>query len=120
MRGPGDERRDGAALLDVRLAAGASWRVGVPADKDGFVVPVRGRDRARAPRRSATRIERSHAAVLGEGDAIELRAIDSARVLVVAGRPIREPVARYGPFVMNTREELEQAFRDFERGTLAS
>lgn len=105
-------------VLDIRLAAGASWRVAVPADREGFVYPYEGV--VEVVHGNATRLERSHAAVLGEGDAIELRAVEPARVLVVAGRPLGEPVARYGPFVMNTREELEQAFRDFERGTFAS
>ncbi len=105
-------------LLDVRLAAGASWRTDVPADREGFVYPYDGV--VEVVHGNATRVDRSHAAVLGEGDALELRAVEPARVLVVAGRPIAEPVARYGPFVMNTREELEQAFRDFERGTFAS
>ena len=43
-----------------------------------------------------------------------------ARLLVVAGRPLREPVARYGPFVMNTDAEIEQAFADFRSGTMGA
>jgi redox-sensitive bicupin YhaK (pirin superfamily) len=118
VRGPVTSVATAPLVLDVRLDAGASWRVGVPADREGFVYPyegvvelVHGHSGPQGREDRSTRIERSHAAVLGDGDAIELRAIESARVLVVAGRPIREPVARYGPFVMNTREELEQAFR---------
>jgi redox-sensitive bicupin YhaK (pirin superfamily) len=44
----------------------------------------------------------------------------AARVLLVAGRPLREPIAQYGPFVMNTAEELQTAFDDYRRGVLAT
>lgn len=63
--------------------------------------------------------------VMGDGDFIELRADDridgpsgSLDVLFLGGRPIKEPVAHYGPFVMNTREELAQAFEDFQHGRM--
>ena len=55
--------------------------------------------------------------VLGGGDGLSLRGgSDGARLILVAGRPLREPVARHGPFVMNTREEVMQAFVDFQEG----
>jgi redox-sensitive bicupin YhaK (pirin superfamily) len=61
------------------------------------------------------------AAVLGEGDSIELRAGDeSLEALVLAGRPLHEPVARYGPFVMNTKQEIVDAIEDFQAGRMGA
>ena len=58
-------------------------------------------------------------AVLTEGSNIQLRSEDGGRMLLLAGMPTNEPVARYGPFVMNTRDEILQAIEDFRSGTLA-
>ena len=54
--------------------------------------------------------------VFGPGDGVRLTARGNARFILVAGRPLREPVARYGPFVMNTKEQIMQAFVDFQEG----
>ena len=59
------------------------------------------------------------AALLGEGEQIRIKAgANGARVLVLAGQPLREPIVQYGPFVMNTREEIEQAITDYQTGRL--
>ena len=55
-------------------------------------------------------------AELGKGDTVTFAAKGAARVLLIAGRPIKEPVAWHGPFVMNTRDELVQAFEDYQAG----
>jgi len=53
---------------------------------------------------------------LGAGDRVMVEAITEARVLLLAGRPIAEPVFWHGPFVMNSRDEIVQAFEDFQSG----
>ncbi|WP_339801131.1 pirin family protein [uncultured Marinobacter sp.] len=66
-------------------------------------------------------LQRSAATVLGEGDTLTLNAGSSgARVLLIAGKPIGEPVVQYGPFVMNSRQEIEQALRDYQSGRLTA
>jgi redox-sensitive bicupin YhaK (pirin superfamily) len=69
----------------------------------------------------AQEITAGRLAVLGDGDQLTAVTADApARFLVLAARPLREPIARYGPFVMNTREEIAQAVEDFRSGKLES
>ncbi len=70
----------------------------------------------------AVRVDDGQAAVLGEGDRVVLAvdggASEPAELLLLAGAPLNEPVARYGPFVMNTQEEIVQAIRDYQAGRM--
>ncbi len=102
--------------LDIALAPGASWSFDLPAGHNAFAYAYEGAatvgegDDARA-------LETQELAVLGGGERLLLRAGQQAlRMILVAGRPLREPVAKYGPFVMNTKQELMQAFVDFQEG----
>jgi redox-sensitive bicupin YhaK (pirin superfamily) len=62
-----------------------------------------------------------HLLVFGEGDGLQLTAgPDGAGLLLLRGTPIREPVVHYGPFVMNTQAEIEQAIRDYQSGRFAA
>jgi redox-sensitive bicupin YhaK (pirin superfamily) len=65
-----------------------------------------------------TLIEKSRMARLSRQGAVEIAADGPAKLLLIAGRPLREPIVHYGPFVMNTREEIEQALTDYRNGTL--
>lgn len=67
----------------------------------------------------ATIVREGQLAIFGAGDFVQLTAsTEPARLLLLGGVPLREPVARYGPFVMNTREEIAQAFADFQSGRM--
>ena len=100
--------------FDVRLAAGETLVHAIDAGYSAFVYPYEGTLKI-----GARELNTHDAGVLGAGERIELSAgKDGARFLLLAGKPLREPVAQYGPFVMNTREELEQAVRDYQSGEL--
>ena len=101
---------------DIGLAAGTAWQVPVPATHQAFIYVFEG-DVLAGPEASRHAIQRGQMAVLGEGDTLELTGGSAgARLLLVAGLPLREPVARYGPFVMNTAEEIHRAFEDYRNG----
>jgi redox-sensitive bicupin YhaK (pirin superfamily) len=107
-------------LLDIHLDAGASFHQLLPAEHNAFVYVYRG-----ALTISERRIDAQRMAVLANtpvSDSVVLRATPDApaRALLVAGRPLREPIAQYGPFVMNTREQLMQAVQDYQSGQLAA
>jgi len=100
--------------LDVALDAGAQVDLEIPDAQTGFVYVFGGALEIGEKARVATD---GDMALLSHGDSVALRATAPAtRALVLAGQPLREPVARYGPFVMNTREEIYEAFTDFQSG----
>ncbi len=106
-------------LVHASVSPGAQVRVPWPADFNALGYVLAGSGYAGAEKRP---IEMGQLAVFGAGDALTFGA--GARtgldILLLGGRPIREPVAAYGPFVMNTRAELVQAFEDYQAGRLGS
>lgn len=104
--------------LDVALPAGARFAHPVDSEYSVFVYPYEG-DLEVGPSGSARPLGAHNAGVLTGGERVEVTAgSHGARFLLLAGRPLREPVVQYGPFVMNTRQEIEQAVRDFQSGAL--
>jgi quercetin 2,3-dioxygenase len=105
--------------LDVRLPAGAEFSAPVATGHNAFIYTYEGNARIGAadPKPLGNRA----AGVLSDGDEVRVRAgTEGVRFLFLAAKPLREPVVQYGPFVMNTREEIEQALADYRAGRLAS
>lgn len=113
--------------LDISLDAGAEFAHELPQGHAAFLYVYEGAMRVGEGGAAAT-VGAHELAVLGDGDRVQLEGRHGAsgerganghapsRAILVAGRPLKEPVAKYGPFVMNTREELEKAFEDYQRG----
>jgi redox-sensitive bicupin YhaK (pirin superfamily) len=99
-------------VLHVRLAAGARFRQAVPETYNAFAFLVSG---AAA---FGDRVARENDAVLfgRDGDEVAIATDDGAELLLIGGVPLNEPVARYGPFVMNTPGEIRQAMLDYQSG----
>jgi len=102
--------------LDATLAPGSSWSQPLPAGHNAFAYVFEG-GVALGEGDDAREVGAQELAVLGGGDVFTVRAgAEGARLILVAGRPLREPVARHGPFVMNTKQEIMQAFVDYQEG----
>lgn len=105
-------------FLDISLEAGGGFAEPVPPGHSVIVYVVDGAVIVPGAT-SGDRVTARQLAVLDDGEQLVLQATDGpARVLVVAAEPLGEPVARGGPFVMNTRAEIAQAFADYEAGRL--
>ena len=104
--------------LDLHFHAGtASFSQHLAADHNAFIYVYRGTVEVGDAQGRGTQVPLHRMAILAnEGDGVTLRASAAARALLIAGRPLREPIAQYGPFVMNTRHELMQAVEDFQAG----
>jgi redox-sensitive bicupin YhaK (pirin superfamily) len=103
---------------DLHFDGQAALSVPLPGGHNAFVYVYQGSMRA-GPEAAETTIERGEIALLSHGDSLELRCGDApSRMILVAGRPLNEPIARYGPFVMNTSDEIRQAFIDYQSGRL--
>jgi hypothetical protein len=96
--------------LDVTLPAGSEFEQQVGAGDSTFLFTIEG-ELAVGTRRDA--LKSRTLGILGRGDTVKVSSAGGARFLLVSAQPLREPVARGGPFVMNTREEVLQAFDDF-------
>jgi redox-sensitive bicupin YhaK (pirin superfamily) len=113
-RGPISDPNTQVVYLDVALAAGREFAHPLPADFAAFLYVFEGEAAI-----DSTKLPRHSLAVLDSGDTVSIRAgAAGARFILVAGRPLKEPIVQYGPFVMNTAEEIQRAFDDYNNNRL--
>ena len=113
--GPVQDTVTGAIYLDIELGEGARTVQDLPIGHAAFAYVLDGRV-AIGPANERTTLPGGYLGVLSDGPAVTLAAEPFARLLLVAGRPIGEPVVQHGPFVMNTDEEIQQAIADYQEG----
>eukprot|EP01037_Dinobryon_pediforme_P019245 gene19246-19632_t len=99
--------------LDVHMPAGTQFTQVIPAGHNAFTYTYRG-----SVLIAGTEVNDRNMALLANdgGEAIRVKATVDARFLVIAGKPLGEPIAQYGPFVMNTADEIQQTLRDYRDG----
>ena len=103
--------------FDVHLGPGAAFAAPLPAGHNAFLYLYDGNAFVGEERKP---LENRTVGLLSDGDAVRIAAGGKgARALLLAGKPIREPIVQYGPFVMNTREEIEQAISDYQSGAFS-
>jgi redox-sensitive bicupin YhaK (pirin superfamily) len=104
--------------LDVALVAGGSLVLPIPRGHSAFAYLFEGEARFGADEKLL--VTAPKLVVWNDGESIEVHAEErAARFLLVSGKPLNEPIARYGPFVMNTQQEIEQTLRELQQGTFA-
>jgi hypothetical protein len=96
--------------LDITFPPGATFSTDLPLGHTAFAYVFQGQATI-----SNDKVELDHLAVLSDGDQVRMSSADGGRLILVAGKPFGEPVARYGPFVMNTTDEIRQAIYDYQQ-----
>jgi redox-sensitive bicupin YhaK (pirin superfamily) len=116
VTGPVQAEATAAAYLDLRLEQGSQTELALPSGHNAFIYVYEGHARVGDGNRSE--LLRGDLGVLAPGgDTVSIAAPEAAaRLILVAGRPLNEPVAKYGPFVMNTQQQIVQAIEDFRSG----
>lgn len=113
-RGPVTQIAAQPIYFDVALAANQVFQQSIGEHHAAFVFVIAGEINVQGT--SDNSVIKNQLAILSSGTELKIQAAQDSQFLLIAGQPFNEPVARYGPFVMNTREEIEQAFRDYRSG----
>ena len=118
VQGPVTEIAADPTYLDVTIPPGGSFNHPVSRGHACFAYLFEGEGRFATAHGADRPVAHPQLIVFDDGDYVEVRAAEAgARFLLVSGKPLGEPIARYGPFVMNTKEEIRQTLRDLQNGT---
>lgn len=98
---------------DVQTLKGATFEQQIPSEYNAFIYVLSGKVTSG---RKDEEGEHGTCMVFGPGEAVQIKSEGKARFVVLAGQPLNEPVVQHGPFVMNTREQIAEAFRDYSAG----
>nr|WP_324258724.1 pirin family protein [Cellvibrio fontiphilus] len=105
-----------AIYWDIHLPMNAVFNHAIPGEHNTFIYVYEGDVAIGEDKR---RLTRGNAGLLTKGDELSIQALqENTRFLVISGKPLKEPIVQYGPFVMNTTDEIEQAIQDYRAGTL--
>lgn len=114
--GPAPERETKPFIADIAIPAQGTAAIPIPQGHAAFAYMIQGKAKC-GPQAMPRELARGDLGVLSDdGDLAVAAGTEGARLLIVAAKPLREPIAKYGPFVMNTQDELRQAFSDYQRG----
>lgn len=121
IRGPIAGLSTEPVFYDVALEPGAVFEAELPPEHNSLVYPYEGQLSV-GPETGSDPLRTQAAGLLDRGESVRLSAAggEPARFILLAGKPIAEPIVQRGPFVMNTQEEIEQAVRDYTEGTLVA
>jgi redox-sensitive bicupin YhaK (pirin superfamily) len=103
--------------LDMHVPAGVTFETAIPNTHNAFIYVYRG-----AVKVGEVQVESRRMGILSNSalaDSLKITATKEARFIVVAGKPLNEPIVQYGPFVMNTQEEIHKTLDDFRSGRFA-
>ena len=113
-KGPIENNFVDPTYMDITLPAGQNFEQEVSSGDNAFIFVIKGELQVGDGQKP---LGQRTLGILSEGDLVTVTAVnEQARFLLVAGQPLNEPIARGGPFVMNTRQEVQQAFEDFQNG----
>lgn len=113
-QGPVSTQAVSPLFVDIHAAQDAELTIPVDVGHNAFIYPYEGQIQI-----TDTAVLKGQLAVLSDGEEVNIQVRVGARFILVTGRPLNEPVVQYGPFVMNTQEEIQQAIRDYQSGRLA-
>jgi hypothetical protein len=115
VNGAGARLSTDPLYVDVHLPAGAQFSAPIAAGHNAFLYAYEGNATI-----GGREVPHRAAGLLSDGDSVSVTAgAEGARFLLLAAKPLREPVVQYGPFVMNTRDQIEEAIYEYNMGTLA-